>query len=317
MPQTCVFLAKANTSGSTPKCSKRPPLAGRAEAGLHLVEDEQELVFVGELAQLLEELGAEVVVAAFALDRLDDESRDVVSVLRHRGLDLGHGLALERHCRLETLRRRREAQHRIQDPRPGELGKVLGLARIGGVGERQGVAAAAVECLAKVEDLRTDLAPPGGEVLAHLPVEGHLERILDRQRAAFDEEEVLAKGLGDGAREGLHELGHEGGVDVGVRRLVERRGEDPLGELRGGELGMIEAQGRGREVAEEIEHVAPADGVVQEDAVALLDVLDHMVAVDQDVARENLAHRFGGQANGVVDGRLHRRPRVDLASGSH
>ncbi len=52
-----------------------PPAAGGAEAGLHLVEDEQELVLVGELAQPAEELGAEVVVAALALDRLDDERR--------------------------------------------------------------------------------------------------------------------------------------------------------------------------------------------------------------------------------------------------
>ena len=49
---------------------------------------------------------------------------------------------------------------------------------------------------------------PCGQVLAHLPVEGGLQRVLDRQRAALDEEEVLGGTRGrHGAREGLDELG--------------------------------------------------------------------------------------------------------------
>ena len=75
-----------------------PP--GEADAGLDLVEDEEHLVLVAELPERGEELGAEVVVASLALDRLDDEGRHVVPVLdegllhlRDReGLDLLHAL---------------------------------------------------------------------------------------------------------------------------------------------------------------------------------------------------------------------------------
>ena len=82
--------------------------------------------------------------------------------------------------------------------------------------------------------------------------------------------------------------------------------ENSLRELRGEELGMVEAQRRGGEVAEEIQHVAPANSVVEKDAMALLDVLHHVVAVDEDVPGENLAHLLRGETDGVVDGRRHR-----------
>ena len=51
-PQTCVFLPKQKRSGSTPWCCQRPHRAGEADAGLDLVEDQQELVLVRELTQL-------------------------------------------------------------------------------------------------------------------------------------------------------------------------------------------------------------------------------------------------------------------------
>ncbi len=72
----------------------RPERAGEPHAGLHLVEDEQELALVGQPAQLAQELGAEVVVAPLALDRLDDAGRDVVTELLHRLLDLRHRVLL-------------------------------------------------------------------------------------------------------------------------------------------------------------------------------------------------------------------------------
>ena len=64
----------------------RPRGAGGADAGLHLVEDEQRVVIMHQLDQPLEELGPDVVVAALALDRLGDEGGDVVRVRRERGL---------------------------------------------------------------------------------------------------------------------------------------------------------------------------------------------------------------------------------------
>ena len=57
-----------------------------ADAGLHLVHDEEALVLAGQALQGLQELGAEVVVAALGLDGLDDDGGDVVRVV-------GEGLA--------------------------------------------------------------------------------------------------------------------------------------------------------------------------------------------------------------------------------
>jgi hypothetical protein len=51
-----------------------PELAGCAEAGLHLVCDQNNAVLLGDGAQALEEVGGCVVVSPFALDRLDDKS---------------------------------------------------------------------------------------------------------------------------------------------------------------------------------------------------------------------------------------------------
>ena len=49
------------------------PLAGAAHAGLHLVEDQQQLVLVGQLAQPFEVASRRQVDAALALDRLDQD----------------------------------------------------------------------------------------------------------------------------------------------------------------------------------------------------------------------------------------------------
>ena len=49
------------------------PAAGAAHAGLHLVEDQHQLVAVGQLAQPFEVAGRRQVDAALALDRLDQD----------------------------------------------------------------------------------------------------------------------------------------------------------------------------------------------------------------------------------------------------
>src|SRR5450759_3908017 len=54
-----------------------PHREGLNDAGMHLVENEEELELVGERAQAPEELRPEVVVAPFPLDRLEDERGDV------------------------------------------------------------------------------------------------------------------------------------------------------------------------------------------------------------------------------------------------
>src|SRR5690606_10468432 len=67
------LLGEGEDVGLDAEVLEAPPGAGGAEAGLHFVEDQQELVLVGQAPELAQELAAEVVVAALALDRLDDQ----------------------------------------------------------------------------------------------------------------------------------------------------------------------------------------------------------------------------------------------------
>src|SRR5690606_26808015 len=53
-----------------------PPATGEAKTRLYLVVDQERFVFIGQAAQLDEELGAKVVVAAFPLDRLHQDRGD-------------------------------------------------------------------------------------------------------------------------------------------------------------------------------------------------------------------------------------------------
>ena len=79
-----------------------PVLAGDAHAALDFVEDEQHVVLVANPAQRLQEFAPEMVVAALALDRLDDDRGDV------RGL-LGEHVADLLECQLFLLDDRRLA----------------------------------------------------------------------------------------------------------------------------------------------------------------------------------------------------------------
>ena len=65
-------------SGLTPQCSTAHILPGPTRARLDLVGDEQDPVPVADLAQTLEEAVLRDDVAALALDRLDDDRRDLV-----------------------------------------------------------------------------------------------------------------------------------------------------------------------------------------------------------------------------------------------
>ena len=80
------------------------PLAGPAHAGLHFVEDQHQLVLVGQLAQAFEVAGRRQVDAALALDRLDhDGARLAVDQLRDRVEIAERGVAEAGQQRLEAL----------------------------------------------------------------------------------------------------------------------------------------------------------------------------------------------------------------------
>ena len=168
-----------------------PHPAAEPHPGLHLVEHEQRLVFVRDVAQRAQELGAEMVVAALGLDRLDQDGCDVVGALDEGVADQVEGVGFLLLHTLDLGLVGREAELGIRDPRPIEAREVLVLARIGGVGHRQRVARAPVEGLAEVDHLVTLLgAMTLAEVAPHLPVEGRLERVLHPERAARDQEQV-------------------------------------------------------------------------------------------------------------------------------
>jgi hypothetical protein len=126
-----------------------------------------------------------VVVAAFALDRLDDQRRDVgacwpiASLISRPAVFGGDDFV---HVFVE-----REGDFGVGNPRPVELRVPLRLHRVG-VGHRHGVAAAAVEGFAKVDHLRAELLLLAAlKVLLHLPVEGSLEGVLDSEGSALDQ----------------------------------------------------------------------------------------------------------------------------------
>ena len=180
-----------------------------------------------------------------------------------------------------------EAQAGIVDPRPRELGEVVGLARVG-VRERQRVARAAVEGLAEVDHLLALLAgDPLRLVAPHLPVERGLDRVLDAERPALDEEGV-AHVLGHReASERLDEARVLDRVEVGQRRLERRHPVQHLEELGVAQLGVVVADRIRREEHAEVEELAAAARVVEPRAVAALEVEHEVVAVREQVAREH------------------------------
>ena len=59
-----------------------PVATRRTHAALHFVEDEEHLVLVANLSQFLQPFAAEMIVAALALDRLNDDGANVDAALR-------------------------------------------------------------------------------------------------------------------------------------------------------------------------------------------------------------------------------------------
>ncbi len=143
-------------------------------------------MLVRHAAQHLKELRPKVVLAALTLDRLDEDRRDAMRVSLEGGLDLGRSAPLGG---LHGRDVQRELDLRARDAGPVELWKVAGLQRVG-VGDGERVAASAVESVDEVEDLVTTPLHTPGPVLLHLPIERRLHRVLHRQRAARDEEQI-------------------------------------------------------------------------------------------------------------------------------
>ena len=130
-----------------------------------------------------------------------------------------------------------------------------------------------------------------GLVEPALPVEGHLQRVLDGQRAAVDEEQVRQRRIAEHAGERVDEARHRHAVDVGVARLVDRgRGQLGAERLVVGQRGMVHAQRRRREEREHVEVALAGAGVDEDTSPRALDVEDEVETVGQDAAGQHVAH---------------------------
>ena len=157
----------------------QPRGAGAEEARLHLVEDQQRFLLVRIGAQLLQELGSEVVVAALRLHGLDQDRRDLALVLGEGALDLGAGARLGGDDVIGDPAVEVELDAGVVHARPAELGEQARLRGIR-VGERERVARAAVEGVLEVQhdEVVAALVQVAPAELLRLPVEGHLDRVL-------------------------------------------------------------------------------------------------------------------------------------------
>ena len=144
-------------------------LAGTSETGLHFIGDQQNAVGIAQVAQRLHEIGRRDVKAAFPLDRLEDDGRDLIrrnirfenalqAFQRIRG---GHAM---RRIRVDTV------IHRARErPEADFVGCDL-------TGEGHGHKGTAVETAAESYQPRTTGVSAG-----------NFHRVLDRFRAGGEE----------------------------------------------------------------------------------------------------------------------------------
>ena len=264
-----------------------PHLASDAHAALHFVEDEEHFVFVAYLAKLLEELCAEVVVSAFALYRLDDDGGDSVGIVHQRVLDLLYRLRFEPFDVAEMLFKR-EGYLRVDYARPFSKFRIaLVLVRVVGVRDGESVAAASVEGLVEVHDLRAFASVVGFargylallQKLLDFPVHRYLEGVLNGERAVVDEEYVVVAFRHSDFAERFDEVSHLLRVDVGVGDFIDGGAEYFFLELFVVELRMVHTEGGRGEECIEVEPVSTGCGVDDVAALRFLHVDDDVEAV--------------------------------------
>ena len=225
-------------------------------------------------------------LSALSLDGLDDNGADVVGVVPDGLLDLLDGHPFEPGHHAEVILEG-PVDLGVQHPGPVELGEMLVLVGVLSVGHGEGVAAAAVKGVVEVDDLGPppplDGVPPAAlallEQLLDLPVHGDLEGVLHREGPVVDEENVVEP-LGYGhIPEGLDELGHLVGVDVGTGHLVDGRPEDDLLEFRVVQFGVVHSEGGRGEEGVKVQPILAVDLVDHVGAFRLLHVDDDIEAV--------------------------------------
>ena len=200
-------------------------------------------MLVANFTQRLEPFGAEMVIAAFALDGFDDYGRDVGAALFDNPLDLrAADLLIGFDLTAADRFGEREVDSRGGDSGPLKFREILRFARIS-VGETERVATAAMKGAFKVENVGPAFATPSREVLAHLPIHSGFQSIFHSRRAAFDEEIAIQGWQAHDPVKGFDKVNVVSRINVGIRNfdacgLVER-----FFYLRLIKVRMVEADG--------------------------------------------------------------------------
>src|SRR2546428_13636476 len=85
------LFSKSQQVGQHNEMLEAPIATSHSHAALHLIENQQEVVFVANLSQLLQPFAAKMIVAALALDRFDDQRANIDPALLNELADLTLG----------------------------------------------------------------------------------------------------------------------------------------------------------------------------------------------------------------------------------
>ena len=210
-------LASAAMSGVTPACSIAQKAAGAADAGLHLVQHQQQAMLVAERAQADEKRARDDAHAAFALNGLDQYAGGVRADQRAHRVEIAEGRLIE------AVDRRAEAV------------EIFGIAA-GGDGRQRAAVEGALEC-----DQPIALGAPARRMI----FARRLDRAFDRLGARIGEEGEIGEGrlrqpfgepLGGGDAEQIGDVprrrgGGVQGSDEMRMRMAERIDRDAGAEV--------------------------------------------------------------------------------------
>ena len=157
-----------------------------------------------------------------------------------------------------------------------------------------------MEGVLEMQDLGAALAMAGRDIFSDLPIHRRLERVLDREGAAFDEEITLERRQPTHPGKGFDKLGVARRVNIRVRDLDRRGAGQFLLHCRLLEMRMIVADRHRTEEAVEIDQARIGRSIVQIGAAAFLVIEHNAKAIEQNMLLEGLqgARRDGLAAGG-------------------
>src|SRR5438046_5703948 len=130
-----------------------PIAAGRAHPALHFIEDKEDVIFVADAPKRLQPFTAKMVIAAFTLDRLNDDGTDVDLAFINKFSNLAFRfLFAVVHVSFLLRLGQSEVDVRAGNPWPTELGEQIRFARIR-VRQAHGVTRAPVKGATEMQNL--------------------------------------------------------------------------------------------------------------------------------------------------------------------